>query len=212
MKNKNIAVILITLVLIVIVIFIGTTLSDSPDNQNENETPDNGSEQPTVNDNDVPYSSDPEIIEEEPLPEGAERFSSNINVIDTAKSVIELEPFTTALSSTSFNESLTNENLKFTIFAPSDTAFVQAADTLSNFSSTYLSTTLGLHIAEANILNADIEDGLKILTLTGIEIEVIRDEEGLLLLKGPKNTARLLAVDLVGSNGVVHIIDTVLLP
>ncbi len=58
-----------------------------------------------------------------------------------------------------------------------------------------------------NVLAADLKDGQKVTTLNGQELTVaIKD--GVVTINGAKVTA----ADLAGSNGVIHVVDAVLLP
>ncbi len=217
MKNKSIIIIVLIIVLIVIVMGIGSIISqnersETNDSGEENNFSNEGSQNQANNTNIT--EDQPEIVEENPLPEGAEPFQSNLNVLDTAEDITELESFVTALKSTNLSGTLSSQQSDslYTLFIPADFAFVEIEETVNSLSTEELFNVLSLHIAEGNTLSADFEEGLIFETLSGQNLELVRGEEGFLILQGPTNSADIITIDLVSSNGVIHIIDSVLLP
>jgi uncharacterized surface protein with fasciclin (FAS1) repeats len=55
--------------------------------------------------------------------------------------------------------------------------------------------------------STDLTDGMEITTLGGDVLEVTIDEDGVFI-----NDAQVILADIEATNGVVHVIDTVLLP
>ena len=98
----------------------------------------------------------------------------------------------------------------FTVFAPTDAAFAALPDgTIEGLLNDIpaLTAILTYHVAGINALSTDISDGLVIQTLNGKTIKVTINDDGVFI-----NNARVTVVDLEASNGVVHVIDAVLLP
>jgi len=98
----------------------------------------------------------------------------------------------------------------FTIFAPNETAFgkIEEGGELEQLlaDAARLSATLGFHVVEGKLLAADLTEGLTLRTLQGGTITIT-------LAGGPKvNGARIVKADIEASNGVVHVIDTILDP
>ena len=98
----------------------------------------------------------------------------------------------------------------FTVFAPTDAAF-DAVDPMTLISllldNDALSTVLTYHVAGDSVMSTDLSDGQVITTLNGGDVTVsIMD--GTVMI----NDATVIVADLVGANGVVHVIDVVLLP
>ncbi len=105
----------------------------------------------------------------------------------------------------------------FTVFAPNNAAFaallaelgVPKAQLLSD--KAVLTTVLTYHVLPAKVLAADIQEGAQPTTVQG---QVFR----LGLAGGPNivdargRKANIIATDLIGANGVVHVIDKVILP
>lgn len=100
----------------------------------------------------------------------------------------------------------------FTIFAPTNTAFAALpAGTVDGLlkpeSKAALTNILTYHVVAGSVKAADLKDGQKVKTLQGEELTVsIKD--GKVMING----ANVTAADLTGSNGVVHVIDAVLMP
>ena len=100
----------------------------------------------------------------------------------------------------------------FTIFAPTNAAFAALpAGTLDGLlkpeSKDALTKILTYHVVAGAVKAADLKDGQKVKTLQGEELTVsIKD--GKVMING----ANVTAADLIGTNGVVHVIDAVLMP
>ena len=99
----------------------------------------------------------------------------------------------------------------FTLFAPTDAAFAKLpAGTLDSLlepaNRTSLLSVLAYHLVPAKVLSASLEDGTSVLSLSAETLTIS-------LTGGARvNTAVIQEVDFVVTNGVIHPIDTVLLP
>lgn len=100
----------------------------------------------------------------------------------------------------------------FTVFAPTNAAFnALPAGTVEGLlkadKKADLTKILTYHVVAGAVKAADLKDGQKVKTLQGEELTVsIKDG------KVKINGANVTAADLVGTNGVVHVIDAVLMP
>lgn len=105
----------------------------------------------------------------------------------------------------------------FTVFAPTNEAFMDLLEelelgSLDEVPSEVLESALSYHvITEANVRSSDITDGMEVTTFESGTFTInsngdvtITDENG--------RTATITAVDVQATNGVIHVIDTVLLP
>lgn len=99
----------------------------------------------------------------------------------------------------------------FTVFAPTNAAFEKLLKDLNITASELLlqpdlAKVLLYHVVPGNILSTDLSNGLEAATLNGEKIKVD-------LTSGVKiNTSTVTTADLKAGNGVVHVIDTVLVP
>jgi transforming growth factor-beta-induced protein len=98
----------------------------------------------------------------------------------------------------------------FTVFAPTDAAFnalpAGTIEALLNDIPT-LTSILTYHVAGANVLSTDLYDGREILTLNGQVVQVRITPDGVFI-----NNAQVTVADITTDNGVVHVIDAILLP
>lgn len=100
----------------------------------------------------------------------------------------------------------------FTVFAPTNAAFAAlptgtVEGLLKPESKDALTNILTYHVVAGAVKASDLIDGQKVKTLQGEELTVsIKDG------KVTINGANVTAADLTGSNGVVHVIDAVLMP
>jgi uncharacterized surface protein with fasciclin (FAS1) repeats len=100
----------------------------------------------------------------------------------------------------------------FTVFAPTDEAheaLMAALDITLEELLAYegLADVLLYHVVEAQALSTDLSDGQEITTLLGADVQVTITGEGVFI-----NQAQVIVADLIADNGVVHVIDAVMLP
>ena len=98
----------------------------------------------------------------------------------------------------------------FTVFAPSDEAFAKLPKaTLDGLLADpeALSKILLYHVIAGKVMAADVKDGLSADTLQGAPV-TFKIVDG----KPMINDANIVATDVAASNGVIHVIDSVILP
>ncbi|MFN6980161.1 MAG: fasciclin domain-containing protein [Gemmobacter sp.] len=99
----------------------------------------------------------------------------------------------------------------FTVFAPTDEAFAALpAGTVENLlkpeNKDQLVAVLTYHVIAGKVMSTDLSEGLKAATVQGAEVTITLDG-------GPKvNGANIVAADIAADNGVIHVIDAVILP
>jgi transforming growth factor-beta-induced protein len=104
-------------------------------------------------------------------------------------------------------EALSDPNGSFTVFAPTNEAFEDALAAFPDLTEEQITEILTYHvIAGATVLSTDLEDGASVETLQGEDITVNLND-GVQI-----NNANVVAADIAGTNGVVHVIDAVILP
>jgi transforming growth factor-beta-induced protein len=106
-------------------------------------------------------------------------------------------------------ETLSGEG-PFTIFAPTNEAFEQlftdlGVSGIADIDVETLTSVLTYHVVEGNVLSTDLSDG-NVPTLNG---DITFSINGSVTING---TSQVVATDIQGTNGVVHVIDKVLLP
>jgi uncharacterized surface protein with fasciclin (FAS1) repeats len=105
----------------------------------------------------------------------------------------------------------------FTVFAPNDDAFVAALGELGVtkdelLSSPALGAILTYHVVAGSVKAADVVALPKPAAVTTLEGSNFSVGADLGITDGAGRVAMLVATDIIGSNGVIHVIDKVLLP
>ena len=99
----------------------------------------------------------------------------------------------------------------FTVFAPTDSAFAALPDgtveTLLEDPMGDLADILLYHVLSGDVRSTDLSDGMTATTVLGKDITVTINEMGVFI-----NDAQVTVADVEADNGVVHVIDAVLLP
>jgi len=108
---------------------------------------------------------------------------------------------------------LLDQGFPFTVFAPTNDAFEALFDALGvTQAEAYLNvdllrTVLRYHVIEESVASGDIEDGLEVESLQGSTLTFAVDGDVVMV-----NDATVVAADIEAYNGVIHVIDTVLVP
>lgn len=106
----------------------------------------------------------------------------------------------------------------FTVFAPTNDAFTALLAELGVSKQQLLTdkallrTVLQYHVLGAQVPKASVPAGKAITTLQGGVFKIDSTAGGLVVTDGRNRQAKILATDVMASNGVVHVIDKVLLP
>ena len=103
----------------------------------------------------------------------------------------------------------------FTVFAPTDAAFEKVpAELLAKVGADpeLLATVLTYHVVPGKVLSSDLKDGQKVKTVQGAELTVNVSNGNVTLTDAAGQTAKVTTADITASNGVIHVIDTVVLP
>ncbi len=133
------------------------------------------------------------------------------DIVDVAISSPDHTTLVAAVTAAGLVETLKGAG-PFTVFAPTNGAFAALpAGTVEGLlkpeSKDALTKILTYHVVAGAVKAADLKDGQKVKTLQGEELTVsIKD--GKVMING----ANVTAADLTGTNGVVHVIDAVLMP
>jgi uncharacterized surface protein with fasciclin (FAS1) repeats len=99
----------------------------------------------------------------------------------------------------------------FTVFAPTDAAFnALPAGTIAALLNDLpqLTDILKHHVVGANVLSGSLSNNQIVTTLLGTDVTVTINSNGDLFI----DNAQVIVADIVADNGVVHVIDAVLLP
>jgi len=100
----------------------------------------------------------------------------------------------------------------FTVFAPNNAAFAKLpAGTLASLTPAQLTPILTYHVVPGLVLAKDVKAG-KVKTVNGAELTINVDGGKVTITDAKGGTVNVIKTDIVGTNGVIHVIDGVLMP
>ena len=140
------------------------------------------------------------------------------DIVDTAVGAGSFTTLVTAVQAAELEETLRGEG-PFTVFAPTDDAFAAlpagTLDTLLADPTGDLARILTYHVVEGEVMAADVAglDGQEVTTVNGATFTVnVGDDGAVTLTDATGNEVGVVQTDVDASNGVIHVIDGVLLP
>ena len=135
------------------------------------------------------------------------------DIVDTAVAAGSFNTLATALTAAGLVDTLKGEG-PFTVFAPTDDAFAAlpegTLDTLLADPQGALTDILLYHVVPGKVMAADVVglDGQEVETVGGGMLTVTIGDDGSVMI----NDATVVTADVEASNGVIHVIDSVLIP
>ena len=140
--------------------------------------------------------------------------SSNMQsktIVDIAVGESDFSTLVGAVKSAGLVETLSGPG-PFTVFAPTNAAFAALpAGTLDSLSTEQLTSILTYHVVAAEVMAKDVMPG-KVTTVNGAEFTVAVVDGKVTITDAKGNTVNVVKTDIVGDNGVIHVIDGVLMP
>jgi uncharacterized surface protein with fasciclin (FAS1) repeats len=140
------------------------------------------------------------------------------DVVDTAVAAGDFGTLVTAVQAAGLEETLRGDG-PYTVFAPTDDAFAAlpagTLDTLLADPEGDLSGILTYHVVEGEVLAEDVAglDGQQVTTVNGATFTVgVGDDGSVTLTDAAGSQVAVTQTDVTASNGVIHVIDGVLLP
>ena len=132
------------------------------------------------------------------------------DIVDTAVGAGSFTTLVAAVQAAGLVDTLKGEG-PFTVFAPTDAAFAALPEgTVENLlkpeNKDQLVAVLTYHVVPGKVMSTDLSEGLKAATVQGQEVTITL--EGGAKVDG----AMISTADIEASNGVIHVIDAVILP
>jgi uncharacterized surface protein with fasciclin (FAS1) repeats len=131
------------------------------------------------------------------------------NIVDTAIAAGNFKTLVTALQAAGLADTLKGDG-PFTVFAPTDEAFAKIPKDQLNAlmaNKTQLTALLTYHVVPGKVMSTDLKNGMSVKTIPGGNLIISLANGGVMV-----NDAKVVQADIVCSNGVIHVIDTVLIP
>jgi uncharacterized surface protein with fasciclin (FAS1) repeats len=141
------------------------------------------------------------------LTQAAQHSGQPKDIVDTAVAAGSFKTLATALQVAGLVDTLKGKG-PFTVFAPTDEAFakIPKADLDALLADkAKLTAVLTYHVVSGAVMAKDVKAGM-VKTVQGSDI-MIATKGGVMV-----NNAKVIKTDIVASNGVIHVIDTVLMP
>ena len=135
--------------------------------------------------------------------------SLSTTVVDIIVGSEDHNTLETAVIAAGLVDALSGEG-PFTVFAPTDAAFDALPEgTLDAVLADMdlLTSILTHHVASGSVMSTDLSDGMMVTTLNGTELTVSINDNGVMI-----DNAMVTVADIMADNGVVHVINAVLIP
>ena len=144
-------------------------------------------------------------------PSLADSHGRTMDIVDTAAGAGSFNTLVSAVKAAGLVETLKGEG-PLTVFAPTDEAFAKLPkgtleDLLKPENKDKLVSILTYHVVPGKVMASDVVKINSAKTVNGQELTVKVDGDTVTV-----NSAKVIKTDIVCSNGVIHVIDTVVLP
>lgn len=135
----------------------------------------------------------------------------NMDIVETAINAGSFNTLVTAVKAADLVETLKGPG-PFTVFAPNDAAFGKVPqETLNGLlqDKAGLTSVLTYHVISGNVMAADV------MKMNGAKVKTVNGQELTITVKDGKvfvDNAQVIATDIKTSNGVIHVLDSVVMP
>jgi uncharacterized surface protein with fasciclin (FAS1) repeats len=140
-------------------------------------------------------------------PVGAQTMQGTI--VDVAASAGQFSTLLAAVKAAGLEATLRGPG-PFTVFAPTDAAFAALPDGTVEallMDKAGLTSILTYHVVSGRVMAADVVKLTEAITVNGEKVAVVVGRDGVTV-----NGAKVVQTDIAASNGVIHVIDQVLMP
>jgi uncharacterized surface protein with fasciclin (FAS1) repeats len=140
-----------------------------------------------------------------------------VSVLDTAKGDARFSTLVAAIEAAGLTSALSGAG-PYTVFAPTNDAFAALLTELGVTQQALLADTATLaavlqyHVLGSRVASAAVQVGKPITPLAGGYFKATSGTSGLGFQDGRNRAGRITQVDIIGSNGVIHVLDKVMLP
>ena len=153
--------------------------------------------------------------QEDPMVGGAAMFPSK-NIVENALNSQDHTTLVAAVKAAGLVETLEGKG-PFTVFAPTNAAFGKlpagTVDTLVKpENKATLTKILTYHVVAGKLEASDLTDGKKLKTVEGEELTVKKADGKVMIIDAKGGSSTVTIPNVNQSNGVIHVVDTVLMP
>jgi transforming growth factor-beta-induced protein len=140
---------------------------------------------------------------------GKKIAAKQMDIVETAVAAGNFKTLVAAVQAAGLVETLKGEG-PFTVFAPTDEAFAKLpAGTVEALlkDKAKLASILTYHVVAGKVMAADAIKLTEAKTVNGQSFKIVANKDGVMI-----DNAKVVKADIVASNGVIHVIDAVILP
>lgn len=143
-------------------------------------------------------------------------MTADKDIVDNAAAASSVSTLVSAVKAAGLVETLKGAG-PFTVFAPTNAAFDKlpqgaVAGLMEPASKDKLAGVLTYHVIAGRLVAADLKDGQELTTVQGDKLKVTVKDGVVMVGNGKDAPATVQIADVISSNGVTHVIDTVILP
>ena len=147
---------------------------------------------------------------------GGAMMTPDKDIVDNAAGSADHTTLVAAVKAAGLVETLKSAG-PFTVFAPTNAAFDKLpAGTVNSLVTPDMKPTLTkiltYHVVPGRLTAADLKTGQVLTTVQGEKLTVIKSGNAVMLKDAKGGVAKVTIADVISSNGVTHVIDTVLMP
>ena len=143
-------------------------------------------------------------------------MTSDKNIVENAAGAKSVSTLVAAVKQAGLVETLSGTG-PFTVFAPTNAAFDKlpkgaVAGLMDPASKAKLAGVLTYHVIPGRLVAADLKDGQELTTVNGEKLHITVKNGQVMVGNGKDAPATVQIADVISSNGVTHVIDSVVLP
>ena len=143
-------------------------------------------------------------------------MTADKDIVDNAMAAKSVSTLVAAVKQAGLVETLKGAG-PFTVFAPTNAAFDKlpkgaVAGLMDPASKEKLKAVLTYHVIPGRLVAADLKDGQELTTVNGEKLHVSVKDGKVMVGNGKDAPATVQIADVISSNGVTHVIDSVILP
>jgi uncharacterized surface protein with fasciclin (FAS1) repeats len=147
---------------------------------------------------------------------GTDNSSAELNLLETAEAAGDFSTLVAAVEAAGLTDTLNGDG-PFTVFAPTDDAFAALPDgtvdtLLMPENQDQLIAVLTYHVVSGAVPAETVVTLDSAETVNGASVGISVEGDSVALTDGQDGTANVVMTDIEASNGVIHVIDAVLLP
>ena len=147
---------------------------------------------------------------------GGSMMTPDKDIVDNAAGSADHTTLVAAVKAAGLVETLKSAG-PFTVFAPTNAAFDKLpAGTVNSLVTPEMKPTLTkiltYHVVPGRLMAGNLTPGQVLTTVQGEQLIVMKNGNGVMIKDAKGGMARVTTADVISSNGVTHVIDTVLMP